>query len=290
MEEKKGMNILIIEDNSIFRKMLAEKFKSAGYAVSFLGSDTTLDKIKGCQPKLALINIATPKEVGLKIIEEMSQDRELSSVAVMAIAKTEGSVLIDHARKYGVKYMIDKAIFDPEQMLKNVSFLLTDRQEGGVAEREEEFQEMLEKNIIKTSDEGVVLLVEDDVFMRGLFTESLRDAGFEVCDAEDAIVAEKIFKEKTPDIVLLDLLLPGKSGFQFLSEMKSKKECAHIPVVVISNLGSKGDIDRALDLGAADFLVKANATIDEIIAKAKEHIQKSKKTPKLPESVMNEDL
>jgi DNA-binding response OmpR family regulator len=89
-----------------------------------------------------------------------------------------------------------------------------------------------------------------------------------------------------PDVILLDLLLPGKSGFDFLAEIKQNKTLETVPVVVVSNLGSKGDIDRAIDLGAAGFLVKANATIDEIIAKAKESMEKSKRAPKLPKSVV----
>ncbi|MCK5027007.1 MAG: response regulator [Candidatus Pacebacteria bacterium] len=285
-----GKKILIIEDSEIFRGILVDKLEKEGYKVSFLMSNTTINEIREQAPKLAIINITTPKEKGLKLIEEMSQDTELSAIPVVVIAKTGGSVLVDHARKYGVKYMIDRTIFDAEEMLENITYLLAILKREDVSVGEKEDKKTAKKTAPQTSNKGVILLVEDDVFMRELFAKNLREAGFEVYDVADAVIAEKALKDNMPDVILLDLLLPGKSGFQFLSELKRKEKYTHIPVVVVSNLGSKGDIDRALDLGAVDFLVKANATIDEIVMKAGEHIQKSKEAPKLPKSIMNEDL
>ena len=70
-----------------------------------------------------------------------------------------------------------------------------------------------------------------------------------------------------------------------VEEIKQDKSYRHIPVIVVSNLGSKGDIDHAIDLGAADFLVKANSTIDEIISKSEKFIEKGRKPPVIPKSL-----
>lgn len=282
MENNENISILVMEDNEIFRDMIADNLAERGYGVTFLGSNATLDDVKRKNPDLALINITAPKGMGLKIIEGMSQDTELSSVPVMAIAKTEGSVLVDHARRYGVKYVVDRVIFDAEKMIEHIQVLLT----KGDTPVETVTEEKPEEPVKEVPQKGNVLLVEDDVFMRELFAKNLREAGFVVHDVADANIATQILGEQDVDVVLLDLLLPGKSGFQFLSEVRRSEQYSHIPVIVVSNLGSKGDIDRALDLGASDFLVKANATIDEIVLKANEHIQKSKKAPRLPKSVM----
>jgi PleD family two-component response regulator len=112
-----------------------------------------------------------------------------------------------------------------------------------------------------------VLVVEDDKFLRELFVRKMFNEGF---DVESAIDAEQVFEvlsNKKPEIILLDLILPGVDGFEILSKIKKDDNLKDIPVMVISNLGQKEDIDRAIELGAVDFLIKANYTLDEIIAR-----------------------
>ncbi|MBU0723070.1 response regulator [Patescibacteria group bacterium] len=124
-----------------------------------------------------------------------------------------------------------------------------------------------------------ILLVEDDLFIRELLARGFRDKGFLVDTApcvEDGL--NQLYKN-TPDLILLDLLLPEKDGFYFLEEIKQKPSYKHIPVVVISNLGSQQHIKRAMDSGAADFLIKSNFTIDEIILKANGFFEKNQLAP-----------
>ena len=71
-------------------------------------------------------------------------------------------------------------------------------------------------------------------------------------------------------LVLLDLVLPGIDGFEVLKQLKADPEISHIPVVILSNLGQKEDIDRGLNLGAKDYLIKAHLTPGEIVEKVKE--------------------
>ena len=124
----------------------------------------------------------------------------------------------------------------------------------------------LEQKDPKLSNKGRVIIVEDDDFLRGLLSHNMMDAGFNVkpaCDAETAFKLLRVFK---PDIVLLDLILPGMNGFDFLQEIK-QKEKNDFPVLVLSNLGSQEDIDTAKALGAVDFLIKANVTPGQIVEK-----------------------
>jgi DNA-binding response OmpR family regulator len=111
-----------------------------------------------------------------------------------------------------------------------------------------------------------VLIVEDDDFLRGLLTHSLNDVGCKVDSARSAETGFEFLSRHSPDIILLDLLLPGMNGFDFLSEIKKKQKLV-VPVVVLSNLGSKEDIEMALSLGAVDFMVKANVTPAQIVQK-----------------------
>ncbi len=117
-----------------------------------------------------------------------------------------------------------------------------------------------------------ILVVEDDKFLREMISRKLDKEGYEVVQAVDGEMGEKKVKEEKPDIVLLDLILPGMDGFDVLERIKKDEEISHIPVVILSNLGQKSEVERGLNLGAVDFLIKAHFTPAEIIKKIREII------------------
>jgi DNA-binding response OmpR family regulator len=114
-----------------------------------------------------------------------------------------------------------------------------------------------------------ILIVEDEKDLRFFLTTTLTQEGFEVEEAIDVKEALEKIKEKKPDLILLDIILPGKSGFDFLIEMKKDPNFEFIPVIILSNLGQKEEIKKGLELGAKDYLIKANFTLDEIVRKIK---------------------
>ena len=115
-----------------------------------------------------------------------------------------------------------------------------------------------------------ILIVEDDTILRDLISRKLRkDSDYEIVEAVDGEEGIKKAKEKKPDIVLLDLILPGIDGFGVLEQLKKDSELAKIPVVILSNLGQKEEIERGMKLGATDFLIKAHFTLSEIAKKVK---------------------
>lgn len=114
-----------------------------------------------------------------------------------------------------------------------------------------------------------ILIVEDDKFLRELIIRKLSEEEFDVIEAIDGEDGIKKIKEEKPDLVLLDLILPGIDGFEVLSKMKEDSSLGSIPVVILSNLGQREDVERGMKLGAVDYLVKAHFTPGEIIEKVK---------------------
>lgn len=112
-----------------------------------------------------------------------------------------------------------------------------------------------------------ILIVEDDKFLRELLTRKLRQEGFEVLEAIDGQEATELIKNKKPALILLDLILPGKDGFEVLSEIKKEPETKEIPVLILSNLGQREEIEKGLKLGALDYFVKAHTSPGEIVEK-----------------------
>ncbi len=114
-----------------------------------------------------------------------------------------------------------------------------------------------------------ILIVEDDKFLRELIFEKLDSEGYEISKAADGEEGVKKAGEEKPDLILLDLILPGMDGFEVLSKIRENKELAQMPIIILSNLGQKEDIERGLTLGATDFMVKAHFTPNEIVDKIK---------------------
>lgn len=114
-----------------------------------------------------------------------------------------------------------------------------------------------------------ILVIEDDKFLRELLVKKIAKEGFDVQNAIDAQAAFLILEERKPNIILCDLILPGVDGFEILRRIKADPRIADIPVVILSNLGQKEDLDKAAALGAKDFMIKANFTLDEIVAKVR---------------------
>ncbi len=122
-----------------------------------------------------------------------------------------------------------------------------------------------------------ILVVEDDKFLRELITQKLAREGYNVKEAVDGEEGVIKVKEEKPDLILLDLILPGIDGFEVLAKIKEDPELESIPVVILSNLGQRDDVERGLKLGAVDFLIKAHFTPGEIVEKIEEVIKKEGK-------------
>ena len=124
------------------------------------------------------------------------------------------------------------------------------------------------------SEAKKILMIEDDRFLRKIYRDKLTKAGFEFIEATNGIEGiNKVISER-PDLVLLDLILPRKNGFDVLIDMKSNKNTKDIPVIILSNLGQESDIKRGLALGAQDYFVKTEVSLSEVVDKAKEWLIK----------------
>lgn len=115
-----------------------------------------------------------------------------------------------------------------------------------------------------------ILIIEDDSFLQGLESSKLKKDNYEVITASDGEEGMEKINELGIDLILLDLILPKFDGFEILKKIKETEALKKIPVIVFSNLSEEKDIKKAEALGATDFMVKSNFTLDELV----EHINK----------------
>jgi DNA-binding response OmpR family regulator len=112
-----------------------------------------------------------------------------------------------------------------------------------------------------------ILVIEDDKFLRELIVQKLLKEGYETTEAVDGEEGiQRVAKDK-PDIVLLDIILPGIDGFEVLRRVRENEEIRDIPIIILSNLGQQDDVEKGMELGAKDYLVKAEFTPTEIVEK-----------------------
>ena len=113
-----------------------------------------------------------------------------------------------------------------------------------------------------------VLVAEDDPSFSQILSSRLTRAGIEVVKAKDGEEALRVIRETKPDLILLDLILPGKyDGFEVLQKIQEDPTLDNRPIVIISNLGQESDIQRVKQLGAVEYFVKAKTSIDDLIKK-----------------------
>ena len=114
-----------------------------------------------------------------------------------------------------------------------------------------------------------IIIVEDDKILQKALAVQLLSAGFEVLASSDGAKTLELIDREKPALVLLDLVLPGRSGFDILTDLKNDRDLQKIPVVILSNLGNDQDRDRGLALGAADYFIKSDTDLEALTAKIK---------------------
>ena len=114
-----------------------------------------------------------------------------------------------------------------------------------------------------------ILLIEDDDMLRDLITKRLTKGGYQIVQSIDGISGLKAVEDEKPDLVLLDIVLPGIDGYEILEKIKNDASLSKTPVVMLSNLSQKDDVEKALKLGAADYFIKINFTSEEVLEKIK---------------------
>ncbi|MFW5888296.1 MAG: response regulator transcription factor [Patescibacteria group bacterium] len=122
-----------------------------------------------------------------------------------------------------------------------------------------------------------ILLIEDDEVLSGMYKMKMKQEGYDVVLADNGENGLEKAKTDKPDIILLDLILPQKDGYQVLEELKQSKETKDIKVFILSNLGQNGEIKKGKEMGAEDYFIKADLTPGQLVEKIKKRLQEDEK-------------
>lgn len=115
-----------------------------------------------------------------------------------------------------------------------------------------------------------ILFIEDESALQRAATQILAEQGYQTFSALDGETGIELAKKELPDIILLDLILPRKNGFEVMTELKQHASTSHIPIIILTNMEENKDVERAIALGATTYLVKTNYKLEEVVEKIKE--------------------
>jgi len=263
--------VLIIEDEEILLDVLAKKLEKEKYETyKARDGEEGLQKALEINPDIILLDIVLPKLDGYEVLARLKEKLGQSIPAVIIISNSGQPVELDKAISLGAKDYIIKVQFTPEEVVEKMKRLLS---------KDEKQVKKLPETSLDNSVTTRVLVVEDDQFLRDLLQDKLRREGFEVAVAIDGLEGLEKITSYRPNVILLDIILPGVSGFDILKKVRQEMvmEIATTPIILLSNLGQESDIEKGRALGADDYLIKSNFTIDEIISKIKGILEKRQK-------------
>ncbi len=127
------------------------------------------------------------------------------------------------------------------------------------------------------STQKKILIIDDDSFLLDMYSLKFSQSGYEVESSLGSVQAyEKLKKGFSPDLILMDIVMPEMNGFELLEKISKEKLTKDVPIIMLSNRGQQGDIDQAMKLGAVGYIVKANTTPSEVITKVDQIISSKK--------------
>ncbi len=256
--------ILIIEQDIFFGDVLNQRIKKDGHQTLVINNGAVaIEQISLYKPDLIILDMEITTADGYKILETKMDNPAITKIPLIMVSPSGDLEEIKRAVDLGVKdYIVKAQLSLDDLMLKiktNLSKLTKSGMEGGP---------LVGKKI---------MWVEDDQFLSDLISRKLSKQGCKLFYAPTGEDVLKLLEKETPDILLLDILLPGINGFDVFEKMKIIDRLKNVPVIVLSNFSQQSQLDRGKQLGAARFLVKATIVLDDLVKEIAAVLEETKK-------------
>ncbi len=251
--------VLIIEADNSYAESISSALAGQNYDPIVIknGADG-LKAVYDNLPHLILLDIVLPGADAYDILEKKHAEPLLKNIPVFLMSTQGVPINMRRVPQGSVAEFIISMHADPANIAERVN-----RQFG----REAILPSM---SAPANSNKKKILWVEDDKLIGTILAKKLISSGFDLFHAKNGEEALEALKSSIPDAIVLDLLLPGMTGFDILQRVKMDERLKKIPSMILSNLSKPSDIEKAKILGANKFLVKAAASLDQIVAEVNE--------------------
>lgn len=260
MNPTKKEKILIIESDVSFGQQVSDALKNDGYTTFLVkngieGLRTLMDNM----PHLVLVDVSLDGIDGYEVLEKKQAEPLLAKIPVFLMSAQGVPINMQRVPQGSVVEFLMAIHSNPSDIVEKV-----DKHFGHDAVNIST-ADVAQGNEVKKK----LLWVEDDKLIGTILAKKLIASGFDLTHAKNGEEALTSLKQSIPDVIALDLLLPGMSGFDILQQVRMDERLKMVPVIILSNLSKPSDIDKAKMLGAQKFLVKAATSLDQIVAEIK---------------------
>src|SRR3989339_467711 len=272
--------LLVMSDQQMISPLL-KTFSLADYE-TFQSHDVSaaIAETMRIHPDIVILDVKMAGVDGFEYLEALraNADPVIAKIPVIIASETGDLVEISRALKLGISDYFVKSRFDVSQVFSKVKKHLGDTSTVVPPVQDGNAEASVSAPTASDSLQQIkLLIVEDDKFLRDLATQKLIQENFAVHAAVDGEQGIALAEKELPQVVLLDILLPGIDGFEVLKRIRANPALKDTRVIMLSNFGQREDVEKALSSGADQFLVKANFTLDEIIEEAKNIMKKERK-------------
>jgi len=268
MEKKKKL-IVLVEDEETLANLIESGLRKEGYTVQTAHDGITgLQLIRDIKPDLVLLDIMLPGLKGFDILKKLyNEDRIIPGMPVIIISNTGDAIEIERAQKMGVRDFLIKVNFNPDEVIEKVKNVFKSEK------KDTQFQGVRDAK----STARHILIVEDDTILSDALERKFLEKGYIVFKAFNANLARAILEKEKIDFILLDIVLPDEHGLTFLAQLKNNKDLHDIPVMITSNLGQQEEVDKGIQAGAVEYVIKTNTVPGEIYEKVEAFFKKGQK-------------
>lgn len=266
MNPTKRETILIIESDIDFGQQTVNALTKDGYYVHWVKTGTDgLRAIMDNMPHLVLIDVTLSGVDGYDVLDKKQAEPLLAKIPVFLMSSQGVPINTQRVPKDVVVEFLMAIHSNPSDIVEKV-----DRYFG--------HQAISDANTVGTASIGSenrkkILWVEDDKLIGTILAKKLISSGFELFHANNGEEALNMLKSTIPDIIVLDILLPGMNGFDILQKIRMDENLKKVSVLILSNLSKPSDIEKAKILGAQKFLVKAAASLDQIVSEIRSMVK-----------------
>ena len=281
-QNRKGHIVLLIDHDAVLGENLLRLLKNAGYRCYFVRNEKDcIDTIKEIRPELVVLDFAYPDIDGYQILEAKKNETTIANIPVVAISDKPNKFDRARATALGVETenQIVSAAIDPQEVLDKVtaSFFRQATPDDVSNDVPKDIPRNFSDDVVNAEmpkaakpkstllNGKKILWVEDDKFFSNIFKKRLDGYGCVVTMTKDSNEAFAYLVTTVPNIIILDLVLPGMSGFDILKQIRDNDALANVPVLILSNLNQTTDVERVKILGAQKYLVKSAVSLSEIV-------------------------
>jgi DNA-binding response OmpR family regulator len=281
METLQNKTVVLIEDNELLSKIIIQKLQLLGANVYHYSNGLEgLAGVRHFQPDLVLLDILLPVMNGYEVLQVMQNEQMTERYPVLVISNSGQPVELARVHQLGAKDYLVKADFTPDEVLDKARVILQNHAQSKgapvpVAKPTEPVSEApkntTEVAVADNTPNGKgqirVIVVEDDPMLRNMLSMKFsKQDDFIFMFVSDGSQAVETIRSFAPAVVVLDLMLPGMNGLEILAELKKDPETQTIPVLILTNKSDDEDKQKARELGAEKYLIKAMTDLNDLIA------------------------